>query len=227
MRSPFQLRLLLIFAASSLLSPSLRANEDTSDWKEVYREEAITVYRREIPGSDILAYKAGGLLDAPIGKILTVVTDTPRKKDWMARCKESDVLRTISPDEKVEYIRISTPWPLTDREAVYRSTMTIDPKTQRITLTYVSVDDLAKPEFKSPVRALIYHAQFTMEPVDHGRKTRFEAESHSDPKGSIPKWIVNLYQKRLPHDSIERLLKRVALPGIEDHPSIKLLGPLN
>ena len=44
------------------------------------------------------------------------------------------------------------------------------------------------------------------------------AESHADPKGSIPKWVVNIYQKDMPTKSIRRMLERAKQPGIAEHP---------
>jgi hypothetical protein len=85
-------------------------------------------------------------------------------------------------------------------------------------MRFRSVEDPERPERPDRVRAVIYDAVFTLKPVDGGKRTAIEAESHADPKGAIPKWIVNLYQKRLPRESLERLMTQVSQPGIPDHP---------
>jgi hypothetical protein len=38
---------------------------------------------------------------------------------------------------------------------------------------------------------------------------------HADPKGSMPKWLVNMFQKSWAHNTIMRLRAQVAKPDIK------------
>ena len=47
------------------------------------------------------------------------------------------------------------------------------------------------------------------------------AEIHADPKGSVAKWIVNMFQKGWPHNTITSLREQVKKPDIRDHAHLK------
>ena len=188
-------------------------------WEEVDNYGGITIYRKEVPGTPVLAYKGVGVLDAPIGKLLSVSVDSLRKPEWMPRLDAIKLVKQVSPVERIEYIHLKSPWPLKDRDLVYRAIMETDVAARKITLKIASIDEPSCPETDKCVRAHLYSGTFVFTPVENGTKTRMEAEGHTDPRGSIPKWIVNLYQKRIPRQSIEGLMKQVKKPGIVDHPA--------
>jgi len=57
--------------------------------------------------------------------------------------------------------------------------------------------------------------------IDGGKKTRVLAEVLADPKGSVAKWIVNMFQKGWPHNTITSLRAQVKKPDIKDHARLK------
>jgi hypothetical protein len=184
------------------------------------------VYKKDVQGSDILAVKGVGTLDAPFAKILSVVLDAPNRSKWMEQVEGVEILKTISPTEKIAYWHLSPPWPIRDRDLVIRETLEIDKAAKRITLRMQSIEDPAYPPRPDRIRAELFDASFVATPVDGGTKTAMIAESHADPKGSIPKWVVNIYQKDMPTKSIRRMLKRANEPEIADSPlAHDLLAP--
>jgi hypothetical protein len=48
-------------------------------------------------------------------------------------------------------------------------------------------------------------------------------EVHSDPKGSIPKWLVNRFQKSWAYGTIKGLRAQVNKAGIQDNAEVKAL----
>lgn len=216
--------LLCIASASASLAtlPAALANPtpatEAGNWQEVHRDELVTVYRKKIKGSDVLALKGTGQLDAPMGKILSVVMDAERRADWMEQVKSVEILKQISPTDRVVYMHLSPPWPIQDRDLVIRETVIIDKTAQKISILLKSVEDPSRPERSDRVRAIIHQATFELTPVDGGKQTAIIAESHADPRGSVPKFIVNLYQKKLPRKTLFRLLDRVREPDVTEHP---------
>src|SRR4051812_44029251 len=110
-----------------------------SDWEEVRRDGVITVYKKEIEGSDVLAVKGVATLDAPFAKVLQVVLDAPHRSDWMEQVEGVEMVREISPTERIAYWHLSPPWPIRDRDLVIRETIEIDRAAQRFTLRMKSV----------------------------------------------------------------------------------------
>ncbi len=45
-------------------------------------------------------------------------------------------------------------------------------------------------------------------------------EIHADPKGSVPKWLVNLFQKGWPRNTIEGIRKQAAKADVKEHPVV-------
>lgn len=188
------------------------------EWEEIHHDDLVTVYRKEVEGSDVLALKGTGTLDAPIGKILGVVLDVKRRPEWMEQVKSVEVIREISPNERIEYMHLSPPWPVKDRDIVVDEKVEVDRAAHKITVRMKSVEDPSHPVRPDRVRAMLYSATFEVTPADGGQKTAMVAESHSDPKGSIPKWVVNFFSKNMPSKTLTKLLARVREPGVTDYP---------
>lgn len=184
-------------------------------WQEVSRSAEVTVYRRHVAGSDVLAFKAVSVIEAPIAKIVTVMKDTPRRQEWADRVKKAEILHEISPFERVEYVHLSTPWPVKDRDVVYRAIFKFDKQRREIAIQLHSTEDSQRPETKDKIRAVLYSARFVLRPLT-AQTTLVLAEAHGDPKGSIPKWIVNRLQKSAPRKTLQNLKKQLAKPGIAD-----------
>ena len=149
-------------------------------WSKYDDYDGISMYRKEVPGNPVLAYRGEGVLQAPIEKLLTVLLDTAKKPQWMSRVRGAEVLREISPFEKIEFVHVKTPWILKDREFIYRVKVTLDQRTWFATIHYESVDDPLRPESTMPRR----HSGF-MRPAhaadrdDHrDERKRIECEAH-------------------------------------------------
>ena len=75
------------------------ASTSVGSLKEIKRtKDGIRVYKREVPGSALLAFKGEGTVDAPIEKVATIIYDTTRATEWIADLKESRILRWTGED---------------------------------------------------------------------------------------------------------------------------------
>jgi hypothetical protein len=77
--------------------------ESHDDWIPVSTDHGVTTFRREVPGSGIVAVKGEGALDAPVWKVASVLLDTRRAAEWVDSLKESRVVRRLGPDSYIEY----------------------------------------------------------------------------------------------------------------------------
>jgi START domain len=189
-------------------------------WEKIGDDDGITVYRREIPGSPIIAFKGEGDVSASILRVASVLVDTSRATEWIDSLTEARVLKQISEDEYIEYDHVSTPFVLKDRDFVIDAKVELDPAQKRVALKIHSVTDPLAPETKY-VRGELMQSSFTLTALDHGQKTHIVAEIHADPKGSVAKWIVNMFQKGWPHNTITSLREQVHKPDIRDHARLK------
>jgi hypothetical protein len=183
-------------------------------WELVKREKDLVLYQKEVPGSDVVAFRGEGTLEAPIARVASVLLDGARAPEWVGNLVESRLLRRVSPFEFVEYDHIGTPFVMKDRDFVARAKMEVDAKNRMLTLDYKSVEDPAAPT-TSYVRGDLIRSQFQLTSLEDGSKTQLIAELHADPKGSVPKWIVNFFQRSWPSDTFRGIQNQLRKPDIQ------------
>jgi hypothetical protein len=189
-------------------------------WEKIGDSDGIGVYRREVPGSPLIAFKGEGYVNASIIRVASVLVDSDRAPEWVDSLTESKIIRWVSETETVHYDHIATPIILKDRDFVSTCKLTFDPQRKNVTLKINAIKDVLAPE-TSYVRGELLHSSFSLTSAERGTKTFVVAEIHADPKGSVAHWIVNLFQKRWPHNTLTRLRAQVAKPDIKEHPRLK------
>ena len=189
-------------------------------WEKVSDDNGISVARQEVLGSPIVAFRGEAVINAPIAKVANVLMDTSRKLEWVSDIKEARDIRQINQFERVEYNHTGTPWPTTDRDFVFRATAKFDRASKSVVFELKSIVDPAVPETKN-VRGELKQSFYRLTSIENGTKTMLEVEIQADPKGAIPKWLVNLTQKKWPRKTIEGIRAQCAKPDVLEHPGIK------
>jgi hypothetical protein len=209
--------MILCVAALSMLA----VTPPNLSWEIVRESDGITVYRSKVEGTSVVAFKGEGRVDVALLKVAQVIIDPSRGTEWVDSLVESRKVREISELEFIEYDRFAMPFIIKDRDFVSRVTVTPDPAAQDIRIEYVSVDD-AMPPTKKNVRGNLVYSVFHLKP-EGDNATRVEAEILCDPKGSLPKWLVNLFQKSWPVKTLQALRKQAARPDVTPHPALARL----
>jgi hypothetical protein len=202
------------FAVTAVALLVIASGAHADDWKAVETTHGIEIYRRAVAGSDMVAMKGVGVVDAPLWKIASILLDTRRAPEWADSLKESRVVRRLGPDEYVEYNHIGLPFIIKDRDFVSDVQIEVDAASRTFALVY-------RPYHASPlalethnVRGEILAGRFEAVSIAPGRTTRLTAELQTDPKGSLPGWLVNLFQRNWPVTTFERLRTQAAKPDI-------------
>jgi len=216
----------LLFAAVLLTLPGTVSADagpsQASPWEKFGEEDGIALFRREVTGSPIIALRGVGVVDAPLLRVASVLVDTSRSTEWVDRLAEVKVVRRLSDDQYVHWNHVNTPIVLRDRDFVYAIGLELDPTNKRLMLNYHSVYDSGAPK-TNYIRGEFKYGTFTLTSIDSGKKARVLAEVLADPKGSVAKWLVNLFQKSWPHATIANLRRQVAKKDIVDQPRLKEL----
>ena len=191
-------------------------------WEKFGEDDGIAVFRRELAGSPVIALRGEGVVDAPILRVASVLVDDSRATEWIDRLEEIKLVRKLSEDERIHWSHIGTPIVLKDRDFVYSIKLELDPPNKKLMLNYHSVYDSGAPK-TNYIRGEFKYGTFVLTSIDGGKKTRVLAEVLADPKGSVAKWIVNLFQKSWPRKTIASLRRQVAKKDIVDQPRLKEL----
>ena len=177
-----------------------------ADWVKINEEEGVSVYEKNVTGSNLVAFKGVTVFDDPIEKILWVLKDVEHRKDWIQWFLKGDTLEKRGPFQQVIYQAIDSPWPVSDRDMVFLSTASKRPN-GNIQIDMKSIEFEGAPKTVG-VRIQLNFSKYVFRPLKDG-KTEVTLEIHTDPKGWIPKWLVNIVQRKYPIKLFVALKKQV------------------
>ena len=175
-------------------------------WEKIREEDGILVFRREVEGSPVVAFRGEGEINAPIARVALVQMNMERGPEWIERMKEGRVLEARSDKEFLTYSHIGAPPLVSDRDFVNQVQIDYDPPS-RIKFNIHSVEDPKGPP-TAGVRGKLIHSSFELTALAPDR-TRIVCEIHADPKGALPKWVVNQFQKGWAFKTISRMRQQV------------------
>jgi len=141
--------------------------------------------------------------------VLAVLSDQPRFPEWMERCAEARILAHPNELEYVTYSLTDAPWPVSDRDAVYRVRATVTPSQKLVMVRFQAVKDQRVPPRKGVVRLDTLQGYYGLK-VLGPRRTQLDYELDADPGGWVPKWIGKITAKRAVINTIRALRKHVA-----------------
>jgi hypothetical protein len=191
-----------------------------SPWVETSSGGGIITFKREVPGSPIIALLGEGIVNAPIVRVASVLLDYTRATEWIDSLEEVRVVRMLGPLEFIEYDHVGTPPVIMkDRDFVCRGKLALDLQEQSLVMSIEPATDPLLPPTRYIRGAL--RGYWKLKAMDGGQRTFVVAEMHGDPKGGVPKWLVNLFQKGWARNTIESLREQVAKPDIKIMPQVK------
>jgi hypothetical protein len=189
-----------------------------SKWSVVENTaDGIQIMRREAGDTSLVAFRGIGVIEAPLPLVASIIFDTDRRLEWIAGLSESKILRWRSKDTYIEYDHIDMPIFIRDRDFVSKVTMTFDPSKREMTFHYQATIDPSAPHTRH-IHGNLINATFILSSLENDRKTRVDAEFLCDPKGMIPKWLVNFFMKDWPKTTFRNLRKEVLKPDISVNP---------
>lgn len=201
-----------------LLVPLIASDKVTiSDWERIYDAPDLSVYRKQVPGFDTFAFKAVGIIKSPLTKVASVLIDTDRRKEWMPDVGDTFIVKVLNSEERVEYVHLKTPFVIKDREFVLHAKSSWNKAEKSVTFSFDSTADYEVPN-KKRIRAELFESRYVLK--DLGESTEVEFTVHVDPKGTVPKWLVNLFQKSYPRKTLEGLAKQSQKSDVVESPLV-------
>lgn len=176
-------------------------------WQLKTTKEGISVYTRKVEGSAILEFKATVTVDAPLAKIIPIFEDEKRLVSWYYQCTHSELIKDEGPQDKILYIVLHLPWPVAERDSVFRRSQSTDKKNSSVSYSIHALPGLL-PVKKGKIRVLMINSVWRFTPLPDG-KTEIYFQQHSNPGGSIPAFIVNELAVDTPLNSLKSLRQLV------------------
>ena len=176
--------------------------------RSVVREEnGITVEEEGAPGRALPILTGTTTMAAPPEQVASWIRATPTHTDWMHNCEEARRLRREG-DVVIVYNRIGSPWPVSDRDVVLRSTET-ELEGGGIRIEFRSTTEESLPVVPGVVRMPRLVGSYDLRPVEGGTRVVYTVDS--DPGGRLPAWLVKQATKDLPYFTLENLRERAEM----------------
>lgn len=166
-------------------------------WVEMNSENGLTVYKTDIPNSNLLGFKLKGTVDANIRDLMTNIRDVERSVEWTPELLKKITIENLSDIEALTYSVNNLPWPISDRDFILHNKLYLSKKKKLLFVISKSVEHKDYPHKKDLVRAWIHYSNMGLRPLGE-KKTFVEWTLFVDPKGNIPAWLVNFYQSGFP-----------------------------
>jgi hypothetical protein len=180
-----------------------------SEWYPVDNtSDGIQVFRKEVGDSGLVAFRGIGVVEAPLPLVATVIFNTDRRREWIDGLVDSRILRWRDEDDFVEYDHIGLPFFIKDRDFMSKVKMSFNLSKKEIVFHYQPSNEPSAPP-TNYIRGELIHATFILSSIDDDKKTRVDAEFLCDPKGWIPKWLVNFFLNDWPTTTFRGLRKEV------------------
>lgn len=176
-------------------------------WEYIGTFDGVRVERKEIPGSDVFAFRGEITANIHIGKIIATFLDNKKRKDWVDRYEKSRSLGKPGPMEEIYWIAFALPFPVSNRDYVLHAVAVPEPEKGVFTANIKSVKHAGAPEYDGYVRATANGTFYRFEAVKGQERTKLYVEVHTDPKGMLPDSLINLIQKKWPSKTLSGLLR--------------------
>lgn len=214
--------LLSLGSQGAAAAPSAFEVHSAAGWEKIdVSDDGIARYRREIPGVNIVAFRGEATLEAPLMRVAAVIDNVEREHEWMSDLVVSYDIERASDLDRWEYNRTRAPWPISDRDFVIHTLITFRRTPEEsIFIDMKSAENAKKPPVPGVVRGELMNSKFVLI-AKNPTQTFFICEILADPKGVIPKWIVNIFQKSWPIDTIRGLRAQLLKNDIVESPALQ------
>jgi hypothetical protein len=236
---PMLIGLILTFYSLGLYAQSI------SQWEVIRDEDGIVVKRAQIEGTDLVGLRGEAIILTSVNKVLGVLFDGERQKEWVDRLKFTRVVKQLGEYDFIVHKEFWLPWPLSNREFIYHVKASLEefPEGENLAeglkgkgKVFLEMKSLNSEQIKNleneqifgtikddtnaglVVRGEMVRGLYILTPLETKNTTRVEIEILSDPKGYIPKWLVNLVQKDWPFKTLGSIRSQVKKKSVLELP---------
>jgi START domain-containing protein len=179
---------------------------ETAEWTELEKSNGIAVYTRPFAGSAFPEVRASGAVCATLPQLVGFVEDVAAFEQWIPDTAEARLLERPTPRTQIYYIRTSMPWPVKDRDMIYRLSET----TNSSSITRISVGIEGLPDYLpvDPHAMRMSGVSGRWSFVQADGRTRIDLDMHIEPGGGVPNWLARQRIVGTPTKMLTNLRKR-------------------
>ena len=174
-----------------------------SSWKLSKNKDGIQVYQRDSKNSDFKSIRVECTLEGTFDKLIAIITNVSRYKDWVYNNKTASLLKRISVYEFYYYTEAYLPWPLDNRDAVMHTRITKDSLNR-----FLKINSTAVPAYidQKSGKVRITHSDINWYVTKTSSNSMHVVYTfETDPGGSVPAWLVNSFVDKGPYETFKKL----------------------
>jgi hypothetical protein len=188
--------------------PAYQAGSE-SEWDLRKDADGIKIYTRDYPDSPVKEFMAVTACNSELSEVVRIINDIKEYPNWLRSCKSVTPLKSDAGKSFVSYVEITFPWPLSNRDGIWESTVVTD--NDWVYYSEIRSRPELVPEKKGIVRMHNACGFWKIEKLKSGQ-TRITQQFFADPEGNIPGWVVNLFLVDGPYDTFLNLLELLGEP---------------
>jgi hypothetical protein len=185
-----------------------------NDWKLKDDKDGIKIYTKTVENSNLKAIRVKVAVPATLSQLVAIILDISSAKDWVYSTRSASLLKQVSPSELFYYSEVALPWPITNRDFVAHLITTQDAKTKVVTIDGPVVHDYL-PEKKDIIRVRNSYGKWVLTPLQNNM-VYIDYTLETDPGGSIPVWLVNLFATKGTMETFKKLKEQLAKPAYKN-----------
>lgn len=179
------------------------------NWELVKNEDDIRVYLRSVDNSSVREFMAETVTSSSLSAILALFDDIGSYTKWNYRCREAELLQKKNDRERVIYMVMASPWPVSDRDMEVKCVLSQDKKTGNVTIALTGIPGFTAAR-QGRVRMTSLVGYWRLEPLGKG-KVRVVYSMHSEPGGNIPYNLINRSLVDISFNTLLNLKKMIRL----------------
>lgn len=173
------------------------------EWTLKKNEDGIKVYTRLPEGSSLDEVRATVRVKTTLSAFTALLKDVDGYKAWAYNCVESKVIKMVCDTAQCYYTQTDLPWPVSNRDLIFRSSLKQDSTTLVIKTNSVCVPDMLA-ENEGIVRIRGGRSAWTLTPVAGGY-VDVDYFASIDPGGTIPAWLINSTIDTGPYNTLKNV----------------------
>lgn len=195
-----------------LLCPFAASASDTG-WTLVRSHDGVDTYVNDLTNDGFREFRGVTTMTASFEEARDVIKDIPGNIHWLPSCRRSELIRHINETELLVYIVSSAPWPVHDRDCVWKRHYVVDTD-DHFRLVFTASSEAYEGE-SGLVRILDARGVWEVKRLNEG-SSEVSFQYVGDGGGTVPRTFVNSTTKKIPERALKALLERIE--SLRDNP---------
>lgn len=188
---------------------------EAGEWNLVKKRNGITVYTREVEGSDFLEFRGEAVVEGSVDTLVSILYDTPKASAWIHGCSFGMTLEEMAFEENYIFQIYDLPFPVSNRQVILHSALSFTEDGVRLDTQEAnsfcdnnSLSRCQKVNDEDLIKITRSRGHYLFSRTDN-KSTKVIWQQHIEPGGSIPDWLANALVVDIPYNSLLQLKELV------------------